>query len=192
MQPVFQQNSHRRSVRHAELLAVRARVSSQRPFLTGGGFLVLVISCGRDAAKLFPQFPGTGCFLPLAVSYRRPFPVAGRFLRLAHHPFDLIQHFKAVGQKQSLQPNKRARKLTYMQTSLHTCLHACTPTYIHVRSSIQCANARMSRHSIYITTCVLLRVHKCLSCPRLSASLFLLSSQKPPKAISRASSSCVL
>ena len=74
------------------------------------------------------------------------------------------------------QPNKRARKLTYMQTSLHTCLHACTPTYIHVRSSIQCANARMSRHSIYITTCVLLRVHKCLSCPRLSASLFLLSS----------------
>lgn len=86
MQPVFQQNSQRRSVRHAELLAVRARVSSQRPFLTGGGFLVLVISCGRDAAKLFPQFPGTGCFLPLAVSYRRPFPVAGRFLRLAHHP----------------------------------------------------------------------------------------------------------
>ena len=84
MQPVFQQNSQRRSVRHAELLAVRARVSSQRPFLTGGGFLVLVISCGRDAAKLFPQFPGTGCFLPLAVSYRRPFPVAGRFLRLAH------------------------------------------------------------------------------------------------------------
>ena len=76
MQPVFQQNSQRRSVRHAELLAVRARVSSQRPFLTGGGFLVLVISCGRDAAKLFPQFPGTGCFLPLAVSYRRPFPVA--------------------------------------------------------------------------------------------------------------------
>ena len=86
MQPVFQQNSQRRSVRHAELLAVRARVSSQRPFLTGGGFLVLVISCVRDAAKLFPQFPGTGCFLPLAVSYRRPFPVAGRFLRLAHHP----------------------------------------------------------------------------------------------------------
>ena len=86
MQPVFQQNSQRRSVRHAELLAVRARVSSQRPFLTGGGFLVLVISCGRDAAKLFPQFPGTGCFLPLAVSYRRPFPVAGRFLGLAHHP----------------------------------------------------------------------------------------------------------
>ena len=86
MQPVFQQNSQRRSVRHAELLAVRATVSSQRPFLTGGGFLVLVISCGRDAAKLFPQFPGTGCFLPLAVSYRRPFPVAGRFLRLAHHP----------------------------------------------------------------------------------------------------------
>ena len=86
MQPVFQQNSQRRSVRHAELLAVRARVSSQRPFLTGGGFLVLVISCGREAAKLFPQFPGTGCFLPLAVSYRRPFPVAGRFLRLAHHP----------------------------------------------------------------------------------------------------------
>ena len=88
MQPVFQQNSQRRSVRHAELLAVRARVSSQRPFLTGGGFLVLVISCGRDAAKLFPQFPGTGCFLPLAVSYRRPFPVAGRFLRLAHHPLE--------------------------------------------------------------------------------------------------------
>ena len=86
MQPVFQQNSQRRSVRHAELLAVRARVSSQRPFFTGGGFLVLVISCGRDAAKLFPQFPGTGCFLPLAVSYGRPFPVAGRFLRLAHHP----------------------------------------------------------------------------------------------------------
>ena len=49
-------------------------------------FLVLVISCGRDAAKLFPQFPGTGCFLPLAVSYRRPFPVAGRFQLLAHHP----------------------------------------------------------------------------------------------------------
>ena len=90
MQPVFQQNSQRRSVRHAELLAVRARVSSQRPFLTGGGFLVLVISCGRDAAKLFPQFPGTGCFLPLAVSYRRPFPVAGRFLRLAHHPSSSI------------------------------------------------------------------------------------------------------
>ena len=93
MQPVFQQNSQRRSVRHAELLAVRARVSSQRPFLTGGGFLVLVISCGRDAAKLFPQFPGTGCFLPLAVSYRRPFPVAGRFLRLAHHPIlSVVQH----------------------------------------------------------------------------------------------------
>ena len=114
-----------------------------------------------------------------------------------HLNFDLIQHFKAVAsadicslEPSSLslwtssssdrqspkqprkQPNKRARKLTYMQTSLHTCLHACTPTYIHVRSSIQCANARMSRHSIYITTCVLLRVHKCLSCPRLSASLF--------------------
>ena len=91
----FQQNSQRRSVRHAELLAVRARVSSQRPFLTGGGFLVLVMTCGRDAAKLFPQFPGTGCFLPLAVSYRRPFPVAGRFLRLAHHP--LINFQKPTG-----------------------------------------------------------------------------------------------
>ena len=78
------------------------------------------------------------------------------------------------------QPNKRARKLTYMQTSLHTCLHACTPTYIHVRSSIQCANARMSRHSIYITTCVLLRVHKCLSCPRLSASLFFCFLRRNP------------
>ena len=97
MQPVFQQNSQRRSVRHAELLAVRARVSSQRPFLTGGGFLVLVISCGRDAAKLFPQFPGTGCFLPLAVSYRRPFPVAGRFLRLAHHPSRLVSPWDRGG-----------------------------------------------------------------------------------------------
>ena len=121
MQPVFQQNSQRRSVRHAELLAVRARVSSQRPFLTDGGFLVLVISCGRDAAKLFPQFPGTGCFLPLAVSYRRPFPVAGRFLRLAHHPHNAPpannSHKPPLENKEKL---KRLCGVTILNTDLLT------------------------------------------------------------------------
>ena len=117
MQPVFQQNSQRRSVRHAELLAVRARVSSQRPFLTGGGFLVLVISCGRDAAKLFPQFPGTGCFLPLAVSYRRPFPVAGRFLRLAHHPHGLEASFGRRG-REGLTPSTKQPETTLKQNAV--------------------------------------------------------------------------